>query len=414
MKGYFLQAVARTGAAMGGRTVVQALLLVMLARAFGSGLFGAWVALTSLAVLVGMVASMGMGYLVLLRSGQGHRRGGVALATGLPWVLWCAGPLLCLYVLLGWALLGQQLPGAVVLWVGVAEIVLAAPTLLLALRLQGSGQAWRAQALYIVQPALRLAYLLVLPWLGAVPDLYGFAFWYAISAALAGLLAAALCWRQRLLPVRWQLLPKWAHVRAGLLYLPTRVCAFGAGELDKILAPLVLVSTLASSYALAARVSGFALLPVHSALAVAQPRLAGLARTDRRGFVAFSRIGLLAAMTYGLIAAIVVMLLAAPVMNALTGGQYGSLEDAFTVVALALVPMVLRQAVGGILLPLGRPLLRVAGEMLGMAVLCFLMPWFGHLGLYGVGLALFASEMIALSVLSGGMLWHWRRWSVDG
>jgi len=314
----------------------------------------------------------------------------------------------------GIALFGDQLSLAVLVCVGLAEVVFAAPTLLLALRLQGSGYPGTAQALYIVPPVLRLLPLLLAALGRQALAVSVFALCYLLAAMLTTLLAWHLCRRQQLLPRRWHWWAGRAHIRAGLPYLSTRLCAFGATEVDKILAPLVLSSALAGSYALASRAAGFAMVPVHAVLAAAQPELAAQARTDRWMFVRSSRAGLLMTLVYGVLAAVAIATMAAPVMDWLTNGSYPALPVAFHALALALVPMSLRHAVGGILLPLGRPLLRVAGEILGMAVLCFLMPWFGHLGLYGVGLALFASEMIALSVLSGGMLWHWRRWSVDG
>jgi O-antigen/teichoic acid export membrane protein len=404
---------SRAGLAMFVRAAVQSLLLIALARALGSEGFGSWVAVTSLALLVGMVASMGMGYLVLLRSGQGMRRGAMALATGLPWVLWCAVPLLGLFLLLADALLGSQMDWQVLVFIGVAEIVLAAPTLLLALRLQGCGHAGRAQALYIVPPVMRLGYLLLLPVLGGAVGMAGFALWYALSALGVLLLAGWMCRHLSLLPRYWYWRPRLAHARAGLVYLPTRVSAFGAGEVDKILAPWILTSALAGSYSLAARAIGFALLPVHSALAVAQPRLAGLARSNRAGFIALVRTGLAAALIYAVAAATAVAWLAAPVMDWLTGGDYRQLPAAFDALALALVPMVMRHAVGGILLSLGRPLLRVAGELVGMAGLCVLMPSLAFAGLHGMGYAVLLSELAALCLFAAGLVTGLRRWRVD-
>lgn len=386
------------------RSLVQAVLLVMLARQLGSSVFGSWVAATSLALLAGMLASMGMGYLVLLRSGQGVERGRRALAAGLPWVLWCSGPLLLVYVLLGEVLFGGQLSLAVLLCIGLAEVVFAAPTLLLALRLQGSGHPGSAQALYIVPPALRLLPLLLAALAGRGLAVPVFALCYLLAAMFTALLAWQLCRQQQLLPRYWRRWAGWAHVRAGLPYLPTRLCAFGATEVDKILAPLVLSSALASSYALASRVAGFAMVPVHAALAAAQPQLAAMARSDRRMFARSSRAGLLMALGYGVLAAAAVAMAAAPVMDWLTGGRYPALPVAFQALAMALVPMSLRHAAGGILLPLGKPLLRVVGELLGMAILCVSLPWLAVFGLQGMGWALLLSESLALCVLLAALL----------
>ena len=394
----------RAGAAMLLRSLAQAALLVMLARQLGSAVFGNWVAATSLALLAGMLASMGMGYLVLLRSGQGAGRGRRALAAGLPWVLWSSGLLLLVYALLGTVLFGDQLSLAVLMCVGLAEVVFAAPTLLLALRLQGSGYPGSAQALYIVPPALRLLPLLLAALGGQVLAVSVFALWYLLAAMLTLLLAWHLCRRQQLLPRRWDWWTGRAHIRAALPYLPTRLCAFGATEVDKILAPLVLSSALAGSYALASRAAGFAMVPVHAALAAAQPQLSALARSDRRMFARSSRAGLLMALCYGVLAAAVVATMAAPVMDWLTSGRYPALHTAFQALALALVPMSLRHAAGGILLPLGKPLLRVLGELLGMAALCLSLPWLAGFGLQGMGWALLLSESMALCVLLVALL----------
>jgi len=399
-----LGAVSRAGTAMIVRSAAQALLLIMLARELGSSIFGGWIAVTSLALMVGMLASMGMGYLVLLRSGQGFARGRMALTMGLPSTLWCGLPLLFLYLFVANVLFGQKLSTAILLLVGGAEILVAPPTLLLALRLQGCGHAGSAQALYVVPPALRLLLLLLAASAGYPLAVEGFALWYGASAVFAGVLAWYLCRRHDLLPRRWRWRPSRPHLHAGLIYLPTRICAFGATEIDKVLAPLVLTSILAGSYALASRAAGFVLLPIHAVLAAVQPQLAAMARTDRKRFMYTSRVGLLMAAGYGVFSAVIVAVLAAPLIGWLAGGQYPDLTEAFHALALALVPMVLRHAVGGVLLPLGKPLLRVGGELLGMAVLCVSMPLLAGLGLLGIGVAMLLSEFLALCVLSAGLL----------
>jgi len=395
------------------RSLIQAVLLIMLARQLGSDVFGGWVAITSLALLVGMLASMGMGYLVLLRSGQGFARGRVALSAGLPWVLCCGLPLLMLYLLLAGMLFGQQLSLTVLLLVGGTEMLMAAPTLLLTLRLQGCGYPGTAQALYVVPPVLRLLLLLVVAIAGHPLAVEAFALWYGVSALFTGMVAWGLCRRHGLMPQRWRWRLRWPHLHAGLVYLPTRICAFGATEIDKVLAPLVLASTLAGSYALASRAAGFVLLPVHAVLAAAQPQLAAMARADRKAFMRKSRAGLLMAAGYGVLASTIVAVWAAPLLGWLTGGKYPDLATAFLALALALVPMVLRHAVGGVLLPLGKPLLRVSGELLGMAGLCILMPLLAGLGLLGIGVALLLSEVLALCVLFAGLLPGFKREAVD-
>lgn len=394
---------SRAGIAMLIRAVVQVLLLILLARQLGSVSFGSWVAATSLALLVGTLGSMGVGYLVLLRSGQGRRRGSVSLAVGLPWVLWCLGPLLLLYLLLAAKLFGGQLGFVVLLAIGVAEIVLSAPTLLLALRLQGSGYPGTAQALYIVTPALRVVYLLLAQNHPEPLEIQNYSLWHGATAMVTALLAWRLCRKMGLLPSRWRWRPRWTHILAAMPYLPTRLCALGAAEIDKILAPLVLSSPIAGSYALASRAAGFLMLPVHATLASAQPRLAHLRRSNPVFFIRTCRIGLILATVYGLLAAMLFALLAPFPVNWLTGGIYPDLPTAFSILAFALVPMTLRHAAGGILLPLGKPMLRVTGEILGMAALCLALPPLSRFGLTGMGWALVISETLAMAVLLAGL-----------
>src|SRR5690606_25434202 len=136
VKGRLAQSSLQTGLVLGLRVGTQAIVLVLLARLLGPGLYGNFAAAASLAVVLGLIPNLGAGFVMLARGARDES--GIAAVwryawpmTGLLGLL-----LLALYVAAASFITDPPLPVHVLLLLGAAELLFTPFTLLLSFALQ--------------------------------------------------------------------------------------------------------------------------------------------------------------------------------------------------------------------------------------------------------------------------------------
>lgn len=383
---------------MGARAALQGVLLLLLSRALGSAQFGLFAASAALALGFGSLAPLGMGYLVLIRSGISMARGRMALASALPLTGLVGGGLLPIYMVTSKLILPDAIPWYACLAFGVAELLFAAPALVLAQRIQGDGRAGLAQSLYILPVALRLAWV-ALGVVGLGLSLFSYSICYLLTGGIALVVAWLIAVRLRLMPGRYSL-PRASVVRISVPYAVTRLSAYGPGEIDKVLAPSVLRLMDAGSYSLVSRVIGFTMLPVNAMLAASQPRMALLQRSDFGAVRRLVNVLLAATFGYGLFIAAVLGFVGPVLLEFFAGKGYERVPECIRVLCWACLPMALRYTAGGMLLPLLRPLPRIVSEAVGLTLLCVMMPLLANnYGIVGAAWAVVLSESVMAAML---------------
>ncbi|MBS9723637.1 lipopolysaccharide biosynthesis protein [Stutzerimonas stutzeri] len=366
LKGPIILGTIRTSFVLGLRLIVQAGTLFLLASSLGPDGFGLYAGLGAMAVLLGTLSNFGT-HLTLLRDiSRASPDVDAALRLALGTTAFCGSVLLLFYVVLSQALL--PIPNGaywIVLYLGIAEVVLQPFLVVAAMERHGRGQVARSQVLLIQPLLLRLLVILTIAGLAPENPLS----WYALGHLCAITLplgyviwsAAPLTWRE---PVQWRVARRsdWRRL-AG--YAVMNASANGVAELDKMLAARLLSFGAAGVYSAASRVVGSLVLPVIAMVLAAMPRLfrGGMAAGKSLHYWLFA-----SAAAYGLLAA-AVMVLAAPWIESLLGAAYAGVSELIHLLAFAIPAVSMRAAATNILTTLGRPWLRVCLELIGWLVI---------------------------------------------
>ena len=368
MRGRLARSSLQTSVVLGLRVATQAATLLLLVRLFDPQVYGNLVAAATLAVVLGILPSLGSGFVLMART-PGNS-GATADVWRYAWPMTASLGLLLLACYLPAArLLGGQdaLPWRVLFWIGATELLLMPFTMLLSHALQARERVPLSQLLQWVPLGLRV--LAVLPCFLVSPEerlaLYaGLQF----AATLLGLSAAfwiasrhvTLAWRPRR--------PTAQELRDGASYAGMTLVAANTSEIDKIMAVRVVGAHDAGLYNAMARVMVAMVMPVLAMLASAQPRLFQHAHAPSPQGRHLVRILALVAAAWG-IASCALLVVCSPLLPLLFGPAYGETAKLMPWVALTAPFLALRFAAGTILVALGRPLERVAFEVIGVGVL---------------------------------------------
>jgi len=357
-------ATIRTSAVLGLRLAVQAGSLLLLARLLGPQQFGAFAGVAALAVLLGTLSTFGTHLVLLGEMSKDPARRAQVLPYSVPTTLLCGGMLLGVYMLLCIYWLNVRgIP--VLLFVGIAEILLQP---LLALRvneLHATGYIARSQWLQMLPMILRLVILCILSIWQPVQMLTLYACGHVLASALV-LIYSILQLAQPWPSVRaWRLLRS-AELHHALGYAVINISKAGPAELDKTLALRLLPHDAAGVYAAGARVVGAIALPVTAMTLSALPRLFREGHKSNGTHLLVWMYG--AATTYGAVLAVLVWL-AAPVFSLFFGAQYAGIGDVIRVLCIAVPAIALRLVAGNALMAMGTPWMRVIFEAIGLLVL---------------------------------------------
>ncbi len=403
LKGPVASATIRTSFVLLVRLVLQAGTLFLVARVFGPYLFGAYVGIAALAILLGSLTTFGTQLVLLGEASQAFRRRLRVLPYCVSTALVSGSLLLVLYLLLVNGLFaGSPVSPALVIIIGLTELLIQPLMAFPSAQLQARRRTAAAQLIHLVPLGLRfLAILYMFVW----PVEQPLAIFVSASlvAAIAGLLVASLA-----LPKAWPAFRHWRfpnlpELRRAGGFAVLAGTARGPTEIDKSLAARLLPLATAGVYSGAARIVSAVNVPVLAMVQAALPTLFAQAR-QVTGIAPKMLVTMYAAaFLYGSAAALL-MWLFVPAIAWLFGDAYAGIGQAAGLLCAAIPGTTLRMTSGAILIARDQPWARAFYEASGVAVLLvsaiWLTPRFGITGMIG---AYVATEWI-MAFLAAGLV----------
>lgn len=381
--GPIARATVRTSLVLALRLAIQVGTLLLVARMLGPAAFGAFAAFAALALVLGTLSTFGAQLVLLGETARDPNRHGEVLRYAVPTTIICGSLLFAGYLVLARLLISEPtIDLRLLAAIGAAEIFLQPLLTLPANQQLALGRVARSQLMMLAPLALRLVAATAIWQLDPADPLQAYGYGYLAAAALALLMSTAL------LRVQWPRLhhlrlPQRKELREMAGYAALGLSATAPTELDKTLAARFLPLEAAGLYAAGGRVVGAVILPVMAMLLSALPRLfrekAVDARSSRLLVWLFG-----AAVAYSLLLAAGIWL-AAPLVASLFGPEYHGLVEMIHWLCLAIPGLAVRITAGSVLMAIGRPWVRVAFELTGLAILALgtlvLVPLYGPLGM---------------------------------
>jgi O-antigen/teichoic acid export membrane protein len=407
-KGPIAKGTMRTTFVLGLRLVVQAGTLLLVARMLGPRDFGAFAGVAALAVMLGTFSTFGTQLVLLGEVSKDPTRRAHVLPYAVPTTLLCGSVLLAIYLpICTYALNEAGMSSYVLLAIGVTETLLQPLVSFPASEHLGLGRVARSQLLQTLPLALRLAAAAAAFALHLADPLAAYGYGYFMASLIALAVATAT------MPSAWPALRSWrfparSELRESTGYAALAITAISPAELDKTLATKLLSPAASGLYAAAARVIGAATLPVIAMMLSALPRLFREGQRQSRRIDNLLRWIFALAFAYG-IALAIVLWIAAPAFVWIFGTQYQGIQHTIHWLCLAVPGMILRLCAGSALMALGRPWMRVAFELIGLAVLAIAaITLTSRLGSTGMALALGCSEW-TMAVAGGVLIFRARK-----
>jgi O-antigen/teichoic acid export membrane protein len=383
----------KTAAILGARVATQAFSLILLTRLFGAQNYGPLISAATLATVLGILATLGSGYVMLVTAPQ--RPGAVAHVWryAYPLTLALGAALLVVYIPSAILIGGEHaLPLHILLWIAVTELLLTPCIALLSSALQAHERVPLSQVLQWFPMVLRALAILPCYLLSDDNRLVGYVVLQLAATALGLGIAAVITHRTIQLDWRPRLITA-DELRMGASYSAMHMVLSNSSEFDKILAIRFLSSHETGVYAATTRVISALVMPVVAVLLSAQPRLFSYAHAPtKQGLRLMQLLGLLTA-GWGVTSALILLGIA-PFLPMLFGETFNEMAQLMPLLAFVALPLALRYTAGTILGALGKPVERIAFELLGTAALFVLMlvltPAFG---IRGLAIAVIISEL---------------------
>lgn len=387
-----------TGAILGARVVIQAAGLLLLVRLFDPAVYGRIASAATLAVLMGVLPTLGAGFVLMSRAPRDPRA--AEDVWGYAWPLTCALGLALgiLYVALAMAAAGTQtLPWSVLVLFAATELVCMPLIGLVSFALQSREQVPLSQVLQSLPFAMRAAAIVPCFFVVGEDRLTLYAVLQLGAAALA--LLATLWIAHRHIPLGGApRLPTQRDLTEGATYAGAHLVAANATEIDKVLALRLIGAHETGLYAAASRVLIALMMPINALLLAVQPRLFHHAHLpSRRGRRLVSLVVVLA-FAWGIAAAVALVVLGMFVPR-LFGQDYAESARIMGWMAWMAPLMGARFAIGCVLMAIGGGLDRLAFELTGILVaiggLLLLGPQWQALGIV-VAMGVAEATMLAL------------------
>jgi O-antigen/teichoic acid export membrane protein len=368
MRGPIARATGRTSTVFAVRLVIQMATLLIVARMLGPHDFGAFTAIAALALILGAFSTFGSQLVLLGETARDPLKQGEILRHAVPTTLAGGVAMLALYLVLAPLLTGEAaIDLHVLVAIGITETVLQPLFSLPATQHLALGRIARSQLLTLIPLALRLFAAAAVWKLAPDAPLAFYSYGYLIASLLALSVATAT------MPVSWpspshMRLPKHTELRTMGGYASLAVSATAPSELDKSLAASLMPMEAAGTYSAAGRIVGAATLPVTAMLLSAAPRLFQASAADSFGSHRLHHWLFGAAAIYSSLMAATLWVLA-PLVDGLFGSPYRGIGDTLRLLTLVVPALALRSTACNILMTMGRPLVRVSVECVGLGIL---------------------------------------------
>jgi O-antigen/teichoic acid export membrane protein len=387
-----------TGVVLGGRVAVQAVGLLLLIRLFDPSVYGRIASASTLAVLLGLLPSVGSGFILLARAPRGPSAMEDVWRYAWPMTLALGFLLGAGFVPLAQVLADKHsLPQSVLVLMAVSEILLMPLIGLASYALLARDRVPLSQILQSLPFGLRALAIALCFFVGDDEKLFFYATSQAVATAVAVVACLAIASRHFELAASPRL-PTKSEISEGATYSAMHIVSANATELDKVFAIRLLGAYETGIYAAAGRVMVALMMPINAMLLAVQPRLFGHAHApSESGHRLISTVGKLAA-AWGVFAAVVLLALSAAV-PALFGPEYAASAALMRWMALVAPLMGMRFAAGSVLVALGRPLDRLTFELAGILVtIAGLLAFAPFFGARGMVLAVGIAECVMLAI----------------
>lgn len=370
---------AHAGIWSAARATLQAVTLVLLARAFGAGGYGALAGTMALYITLAQFVGFGTGISLLRFLSRGGSAPAKLRATLKVYVLTGLGFFVVTWPPSMWLFASHMSPFALAS-LAFAELVVAPALLPFVYRYQASEQMALAGGLLTVAPLARCTAILAVILL-PIKDIDAFAVLYLASLVVA---VGVTTWR--LWPPGGTDAPLAFHsvskeIREGLPFAVSGATAVAGGELDKTLMLRLGGDLVAGQYAAASRVMQVALLPVYSLVTAVAPRLfRSSMQSDGRTALASL---FAAALMYSLVAAIAVWALA-PLLPWLLGEDFAPSVSIVRLLTVVIVTGAIRQLTVMLLttsdLQGARNRIEILSTLMAIGIMLVLIPLYSSAG----------------------------------
>lgn len=386
-----------TAALLSLRVASQALLLLFLVRLLDPSSYGSFATAASLALVLGLFPTLGAGYLAMERT---PREEGAAADI---WrYAWPMTVVLGLLLLAGYIPLAQFAGGQAalsltnLLWLGVAELLLAPLTMLLSFILRAHDRVPLSQWLQWAPLGMRVLAVLPCFLAPASERLELFVLLYAASS-LAGFVLAWMIARRHVALGWWPRRPSLEELRTGSAYALMHATAACPTELDKVVASRVVGAYDTGLYAAASRILSASVMPVMAMLLAAQPRLFQHARAPSREHASLVRHIAIISAGWGLFAG-AALLMVSKLVPWLLGPSFAESALLLGWLAAAAPFLCLRISAGTILVAASRPLQRTTIELSGVIIIVGMMVLLTpYVGVRGLPITIIAAEFAMAS-----------------
>lgn len=392
-RGPIARSTFRTSMVLLLRLVVQASSLLLVARMLGVSLYGSFVGMAALAVLMGTLAHIGANLVLLGALSKDPEKRDSILVWAIPVILLTATVLLAIYGALVQILFHSlKLGWPVCFFLGLAELLLQPLYALVAAEVHARSHVARSQLILVIPLGLRVIFAGVILFYQPQEILEIYIYGYFLSVA------GPLWWFLSRIDHPWPGVNQWrwpsvSELKNSASYAVLNMTHLGPSELDKMLASRLLPLGDAGLYAAAARSMAAFALPVVALLMSALPRLfrEGLSSSESakrliRWIFAISFI-------YGFLAAFLLWIVS-PFMEWLLGNSYIGASAVLRNLCLVVLGLSLRIAAGHVLIALDRSWIRLRVELAGLMILIvFALALTPRFGLSGMVLAWTSAEI---------------------
>lgn len=373
------------------RLTTLATTLILTTRTLGPSSYGAYISAATLAALMGLLSSLGAGYVVMVRATHDADAPAQTWSYGWPLTVVLGTLMSIAYPAVARLVIGNSIAVYDLFFMGVSELIAIPLVALLGSMLQAIHRVPAGQLIQWIPIACRVVASGVCLALPAAHFIHPFIIGQCAGAFLG--LALALGITSRMLSLgRKPRRPTRDEWVTGSSYAAMNIVAANPAEVDKVLSPLLLGHHAAGIYAAASRIMNAAVTPVTAVLLTSQPKLfAHAASPSKEGkglvsVVAWSSLALgsLAAVTLSALSPLIVLVL---------GDSFSESAELLPWVSLALPFLTVRLAAGTVLVAMGKPIERLVFELSGIAVLVIML-WLGaaYYGQKGMAVALALSE----------------------
>ena len=381
----------RTSAVLAFKLALQASNLLLLTYTLQPEDFGRFLGTVALAILLGTLSTAGTHFLLLEAVSKNTGSRNRVMSFSVPTTILVGTVLLCIYTGICLSLLQSGFNIKAIMMLGFTETILQPLLSLARMERLGRGYAARSQLITTYPILLRTIALSTIWVLEPHDPLICYIALYPIASILV--IACATSQKQyRFPPLNSWMAPPFNDLRRSIGFAVMGVATTSPGELDKALAMKLLSPDASGVYSAASRVIGALTLPVAAMMISALPRLFRDGYTNNSSATRLVKWTFWCALSYGTAGALALWL-SAPYFSSIFGDAYHNVGTAIAWLSAAVPAMALRVASGNALMSLGKPWIRTASELTGVAVLVTAaVPLAMSMQIRGLTLALIITE----------------------